>query len=256
MSGLIQIQGTSTDVGNGVVSVQIDSGPFVPASGTDNWTFAWDTATVSDGPHTIRARARQCFGCPAVFDTIAVVVQNGAGGGLSVDVTWPPNGTVLVDTVTMQGTASGAGSVAVQIDGGPPLPANGVESWDFVIEPGALAPGPHTLTAVASAGAQSASDSIQVTVQPPSPGVQSFVYTSSVDGEPMTSKLYLPPGFDTGGPPAALVVHLHGGGGKGNISPTMQTELDARGWIGIAPDGRFWDPVSYTHLTLPTIYPV
>lgn len=68
--------------------------------------------------------------------------------------------------------------------------------------------------------------------------VTDITYTSSVDGESLTSRLFLPTGFDPSGPPVALVCHLHGAGGVGSFTPAMRSQLDGRGWIGIAPDGR------------------
>ena len=60
VSGVVTVTGTSVDVGAGVVSVSIDGGPFSPATGTDNWSLDWDTTSVTDGPHSITARARAC----------------------------------------------------------------------------------------------------------------------------------------------------------------------------------------------------
>ncbi|MFT5200292.1 MAG: hypothetical protein ACI87O_002967, partial [Planctomycetota bacterium] len=148
VTGMVQITGTSSDVGTGRVSISIDGAPFLLATGTDQWSFDWDTLQVSDGPHAIRARARQSLGGPAAFDNISVNVSN-SGSGL-----------------------------------------------------------------------------------------QSFDYASSVDGEVLSSKLYLPQGFDVNGPPRPLVINLHGGGGLGTIVEAAQ--MDARNWVQIAPDGRRW----------------
>lgn len=151
VAGTVVIEGTSTGVGNGRVTISIDGGPFQLAQGTDAWDFVWESGTVPDGQHTIRARAKSCFTCTPSFDEIVVDVANGGGAG-----------------------------------------------------------------------------------------VQEFTYLSSVDGEELVSKLWLPSGYDPNAGPVPLVIHLHGGGGIGQISADMQAELDARGWIGIAPDGREW----------------
>lgn len=74
----------------------------------------------------------------------------------------------------------------------------------------------------------------------PLPQAPDLTYASSVDGTPLTSRLHLPPGHDPAGAPVPLVVHLHGAGGNGRLSFAMRSELDARGWIGVAPDGRPW----------------
>ena len=239
VGGLVMIAGTSTDVGSGAVSISIDGGPFQLAQGTDNWTFGWDTTSVADGPHTLTARARQFIGGPAVFDSIQVTVQN--AGGLGVSITSPADGALVLDTLVVVGSSFGAQAVTLLVDGQNPQPTNGLDAWTAVFEPGALEPGPHTLTAEATDGVTTVTDSVSITVGDPLPGSQQIAYVSSVDGEPLGAELYVPAGFDASAGPTALVVHLHGGGGTGNVSPTMAAELDARGWIGLAPDGRFWD---------------
>jgi hypothetical protein len=53
--------GTATDPdGDGTideVQIMIDNGTWIIVTGTNSWTFTWDTTSVSDGPHTICARA-------------------------------------------------------------------------------------------------------------------------------------------------------------------------------------------------------
>ena len=246
VSGTITVTGTSQDVGAGLVSVSIDAGPFQPAQGLDPWTFAWETGGVPDGPHTITARARQCIQCTAVFASVDVIVSN--GDSPFVSITSPSEGAVIVGTLVVQGTSSGATEVSLQIDGGPFQVANGIESWNVVIEQGVLPPGPHTLTARAIDGARGeAFDAVSITASDPAPGVQTITYFSSIDGEPMTAKLYLPQNFDPLADEIALICHLHGGGGLGSVSLDLQAGADARNWIVIAPDGRQWglaDPAS------------
>lgn len=150
VAGTVVVSGTSTGLVNGRVSVSIDGGPFQPAQGTASWDFVWESATVADGAHTLRARAKECLTCTPAFAQVTVVVANGGAG------------------------------------------------------------------------------------------TQEFTYASSVDGAALTSKIHVPAGHDPAGPPVPLVIHLHGGGGIGQISQDMAAQLDARGWIGIAPDGREW----------------
>jgi len=239
VSGFVLITGTSTDVGGGVVSVSIDDGPFLPASGTDVWTFLWNAGAAAPGPHTIRARAKATPFSLGVFDAVQVVVSGGTG--IAVAIESPPDGSLVTDTLHVEGTSAGADLVVLRVDDGPALTVNGLEQWSAILEPSTLGPGPHTLRAEATAGTSIALDSVSIDVGAGAPGVQSFVYSSSVDGEPLTGKLYLPAGFDPSGPPVPLVVHLHGAGGSGSISAAMGAELEARGWIGVAPDGRAWE---------------
>jgi len=74
---------------------------------------------------------------------------------------------------------------------------------------------------------------------------QTITYMSSVDGEPLTATLWIPADFNPDGAPVPLFVYLHGGGGTGATllrhgNGAITRELDKRGWIGIAPDGRAW----------------
>ncbi|MHC4443540.1 MAG: LamG-like jellyroll fold domain-containing protein [Planctomycetota bacterium] len=89
ISGTVTITGTSQGIVNGRIWVQIDGGTWLRADGNglNPWSRDWDTTTVTDGPHIIRARARECVlpECPAVFDTVNVYVCNHSGGPSDFD---------------------------------------------------------------------------------------------------------------------------------------------------------------------------
>lgn len=238
--GVVDVSGTTTGFATGRVSISVDNGPFVLAQGLSNWTFSWDSTTVPDGVYSIRARARETLFSLPVFAVIQVSVQNSAAP--SVAITNPLDGAAITDTLVVTGTSTLATNVELAVDGGAFQPANGVAQWNVLLEPGVLTPGPHTLTARASDGAQQVFDSVGIVVAPPLPGTQSFTYVSSVDGEPMTAVLHLPPGYDPS-VPTPLLVYLHGAGGNGTVlsnNAALRAELDARGWIGLSPDGRQW----------------
>lgn len=61
ISGTYSINGTATDPdGDSTiekVQIKIDNGTWIDVSGTNSWSFIWNTTSVSDGPHTIYARA-------------------------------------------------------------------------------------------------------------------------------------------------------------------------------------------------------
>ena len=59
LSGMYPVAGTSEDPDGAVqrIEVSIDNGSWIPAIGTDPWRYDWNTTTVFDGAHTIRARA-------------------------------------------------------------------------------------------------------------------------------------------------------------------------------------------------------
>lgn len=152
----------------------------------------------------------------------------------------PADGSDVFDTLTVSGTSELAETVELLIDNNLARVANGTDQWDVVLEPGSMTPGPHVLTARAiDATGNDATASVTVNVIIQTSGRQAVTYASSVDGETMGMSVYVPRDLDSS-QATGLVIFLHGGGGLGSISGDMQQELDARGWIGISPDGRAW----------------
>ncbi len=144
-------------------------------------------------------------------------------------------------TQTIAGTAKNAVLITLQVDGGPSLTANGTDSWSVVFEPGSIAQGSRTLTArAADSRGNVATASITVTVQLTSPPMGTFTYISSVDGTSLTGIVHVGANYNPA-QPTGLVMFLHGGGGNGTLISNMLPELDSRGWIGIAPNGRLWN---------------
>jgi hypothetical protein len=63
VSGVFQVRGTASDnTSVSKVEIRIDSGAFALASGTQSWTYSWNTATVPNGTRTITARATDSAG--------------------------------------------------------------------------------------------------------------------------------------------------------------------------------------------------
>ncbi|QDV06749.1 hypothetical protein Poly30_22640 [Planctomycetes bacterium Poly30] len=191
-----------------------------------------------------QALSRQLRSGASWLGGFLLVLNSASGQVVSVSISDPVAGDTVSGVITVSGASSGLmnGRVAISVDGGPWRLAQGRDSWSFDWDTGPLGQGPHTLVARAREcfTCTPAFDSVTVTVDGAGSGLQEFTYFSSVDGTPMDSKLWLPAGFDPNGPPVPIVCHLHGGGGLGSISGAMAAELDARGWIGIAPDGREW----------------
>jgi len=76
LSGTITVAGTAADaVGVSNIQMQVDGGAFSSASGTTNWTFGLDTASLSNAAHTITARVTNTSGLTATT-TVAVNVSN------------------------------------------------------------------------------------------------------------------------------------------------------------------------------------
>ncbi|MCU0866132.1 MAG: Ig-like domain-containing protein [Planctomycetes bacterium] len=239
VQGTVTIAGTSAGLPNGTVSISIDGGAFQPAQGVANWSFAWDTTTVADGMHVIRARLR-AFGTLPVFDLAAVDVRN--TNVPAVAITSPTNGATVPGRLVVAGTSAQAAAVELSVDGGPFAAVQGLARWSVSFAPGDLAPGPHTLTARAMGGTQTVATTIALSIGTPPAGTATAAYRSSVDGEVLTTQLRIPPGFD----PTVrrpLLVFLHGAGGSGTamtMNQPLLAEIDARGWLAVAPDGRLW----------------
>lgn len=156
------VNGTTTVAGNASdddgdvqsVEVRIDDGPWTNASGTNDWTFDWDTTQHADGEHTISARSYDGENHSQVR-TRNVTVQNGGNGSSdgqapSVTIDEPAEGAEVSGTTDVLGTASDADGnvtdVRVRIDDGPWVQADGTDSWSFSWDTTQHADGGHTVT--------------------------------------------------------------------------------------------------------------
>ncbi|MBI5821709.1 MAG: S8 family serine peptidase [Verrucomicrobia bacterium] len=132
-------------------------------------TFALDTTLVSDGIHTLQARAYDAAGNAGVSPTVNIVVQNIVSGiGPTVAITSPANGSTVSSQQRITVKASETGhritEVDVYIDGwyaGYSRQANPVFIWNT----SNLARGTHTLQAVAWDELRRAGASPVITVQ-------------------------------------------------------------------------------------------
>jgi hypothetical protein len=88
VSGTVSFDVTATDnVGVSNVVFKLDGVALGPADTTPPYSFSWDTTTVSDGPHTLTAEARDPSNNLGTA-SVGVTVQNGAvvvGGPHYVD---------------------------------------------------------------------------------------------------------------------------------------------------------------------------
>jgi len=79
----LDITGTASDPDGNIeyIEVQVDTLGWARANGTSSWTYAWDGANLSEGPHTISARAYD----GRVYSDIAsfniTMKKDGGGGG-------------------------------------------------------------------------------------------------------------------------------------------------------------------------------
>ncbi|HYL84191.1 MAG TPA: immunoglobulin domain-containing protein, partial [Candidatus Angelobacter sp.] len=79
VSGTISVSGTASDsVAISSVQVAIDGGSYSPASGTNNWSFSLNTASLSNGSHSLSAKTTDAAGISATSSAAAITVNNGS----------------------------------------------------------------------------------------------------------------------------------------------------------------------------------
>ena len=76
LADVATISGTAYSVNSLVqVELKIDNDDWIGVEGTDNWTYSWDTTTVSNGNHILVIRAEDSEGCYGIT-SMSVEVQN------------------------------------------------------------------------------------------------------------------------------------------------------------------------------------
>jgi hypothetical protein len=155
VSGTASLTGTAADnAGLSAVAVAVDGGPWQAASGTSAWTWAWNTASLANGPHTVSARATDTAGNVAT-STVTLSVANATPDTTApvVTVGSPASGATVSGSTTVSGSASdnaGLTRVEVAVDGGAWQQATGTSAWSWPWNTAGLANGAHTLTARAT----------------------------------------------------------------------------------------------------------
>src|SRR5205823_2523925 len=133
--GSISVAGTAADnVAVSQVQVSVDGGAFSPASGTGNWTFSLNTASLTNGAHTLAAKATDSSGNAATTSNVSVTVSNSIADTTppSVAITAPASGATVSGTISVGGTAAdnvAISNVQVSIDGGAFAAASGTSNW-------------------------------------------------------------------------------------------------------------------------------
>jgi hypothetical protein len=169
VGGTVSVSGTASDTGGlAGVSVSVDGGLYQPATGTSSWTDGLDTTSLADGTHTVTARAIDTSGNAATA-SVSVNVQNADTTAPLVQISGPVAGATLSGTTTVSGTASDnvqVASVAVSVDGGVYVAAQGTTAWSYALSTTALSNGAHTISVRATdASGNVGTASVTVNVQ-------------------------------------------------------------------------------------------
>ncbi len=172
------VSGTAGDTGSGVqkVEVSVDGDAYALAAGTASWLYS--ASGLSDGTHTITAKATDNTGNTATT-SISITVDTASP---TVAISSPVNGATLNTAAfdvsgTSGDTGSGVQKVEVSIDGGAYALASGTTSWLYGVS--GLSDGSHTITAKATDNTgNTATTSISITVDTTPP----VILTYSVSG--------------------------------------------------------------------------
>lgn len=169
VSGTINVQATASDnVGINLVSLSVD-GTIITSSSTSPYSFPWNSATVSNGTHTLTVTAKDAAGNTSSI-SIQVTASNTSAGDIispSISITAPATGSSVSGTVDIAANASdnvGVNSVIYSVDG-TQIGSDNSAPYSFSWNSSTVANGIHTITAKATdAAGNVGSSSIQVTV--------------------------------------------------------------------------------------------
>lgn len=160
VNGTTTVEGTASDADGNVshVEVRVDDGAWTNATGTENWTYEWDTTQHEDGNHSVDARSYDGQNYSAI-DTVNVTVENGDGGGSDGDpptvaIDQPPEGATVDGTIDVAGTASdpdgNVTNVRVRVDDAPWDQADGTSDWSSTWDTTTAEDGQHVITVEAT----------------------------------------------------------------------------------------------------------
>jgi hypothetical protein len=125
VQGLTAITGIASD-DRGVIAVQflLDGLLLGPEDASTPYSYQWNTASVTDGPHILGATARDAAGNLGSAATVAITVAN-----------TPPAGTlrVVVETGGVHPDIDGYG---INLNGGSPVSLQANDSTEFVVPSG------------------------------------------------------------------------------------------------------------------------
>ncbi len=189
VNGVISVTATASDnVGVAGVQFQLDGLNLGSEDTSSPYAVSWNTATASNGSHTLTAIARDAAGNTTTSSSVVVTVANADVVSPTVTMTAPANGATVSGSVTLSADAAdnmGVAGVQFRLDG-----ANlGAEvtsaPYTFSWNSTGVANGPHSLTAVArdAAGNTTTAVAVSVTVANTTPApprlVAAFAYNES-----------------------------------------------------------------------------
>ena len=147
VNGTVVISGTAHAPENRtitLVQVTID-GKMFNATGTESWSYSWDSTTVPNGNQVIKATCVDSDGFTG-SDTVTVKVENaGANWYPSVEILSPTKNQILSGIVTISGTAhdpDGTISKVELIIDDKRVNATGTDVWSYTWDTSKVKGGP------------------------------------------------------------------------------------------------------------------
>lgn len=147
VDGTVEVAGTAWDPDGNVSEVQarIDDGFWSPVNGTTDWSFTWDTTTLSDGEHTLALKAVDADGA-STNETLTVTVNNSQPETPpEVEILEPTAGATVNGTTVIRGNATdpdgSIDGVEVRLGDETWRPARGNENWELEWNVSELEPG-------------------------------------------------------------------------------------------------------------------
>ncbi|HUA58245.1 MAG TPA: Ig-like domain-containing protein [Verrucomicrobiae bacterium] len=168
VSGSITVTASATS-SIGIASVQfvVDGANFGSPDTTSPYSLALNTTSLSNGPHTIAAMAKDTAGNSTTSATVTITVNNVTVTPPSVSITSPANGATVSGSLAITASATssiGIASVQFQLDAanlGSPVAA---APYAWTVDTTTLTNGTHTLDAMAKDTAGNSTTSATVTI--------------------------------------------------------------------------------------------
>ena len=175
VSGHVNISADASDSDGSVVQVEFfvdNMSVGVDSDISDGWSTSWDSATASEGTHSISAEAKDNDGNIA-SDSISVTVDN-IDDPPAVAITNPTNGDTVSGTITITADATDDKGVSkVEFFVGTTIigtDSDGLNGWSVSWDTTTVSDADYIITATATdSAAQTSSDSINVTVSNTTP---------------------------------------------------------------------------------------
>ncbi len=169
VSGTVTVSANAADnVGVMGVQFRLDGANLAAEDTTSPYSVSWNTATATNGIHTLTAVARDAAGNTATSIAVAVTVSNSVADTTAptVSIAAPAAGTVSGTVTVSANAADNVGVVGVQfrLDGANLAAEDTTSPYSVSWNTTAAANGTHTLTAVARDAAGNTATSTAVTV--------------------------------------------------------------------------------------------